>query len=257
MPKYRLYVDESGDHGYRHADRISNRYLGLTGLLVEKKCYDSLFQPTLEQLKRVHFNYDIDDPPILVCNRIKGRKGCFWVLRDKEPNHKWEEGILNYFTSLLQHCQLFTVVIDKLEHHNKYPETSFDPYIYAFKVLLRRVKGYLSSRDWQADIIPESRGGNEDDDLKKAYKELRTIGDRWSKGEEYCTVFPLEPITTKKKSQNVAGLQIVDLIAYGQTLETIVNGNAPLPIKSIGKFTRRVNDAVRPMVNPYGQYFLV
>lgn len=257
MFEYRLYIDESGDHGYKRVRTITNRYLGLTGLLAEKKCYDSLFQPTLEQLKRVHFSYDIDDPPILVCNRIKGRKGCFWVLREKGPNRKWEEGILNYFTSLLQHCQLFTVVIDKLEHHNRYPKAPFDPYVYAFKVLLRRVKGYLSSKDWQADVVPESRGGREDADLRRAYQGLRTIGDKWSSGEEYCRVFPSEAMIIKKKSQNIAGLQIVDLIAYGQTLETIAKGNAPLPTRGIGGFTQRVNDAVRPLVNRYGQYFLV
>ena len=99
---------------------------------------------------------------------------------------------------------------------------------------------------------------SEDSNLKKAYNQLRAKGDRWSKGEDYCNVFPSERPLIKKKSQNIAGLQLVDLIASGQKLETIEKkGNgAPLP-KAIDRFTKRVNDIVRPMVNPYGQYFLV
>jgi hypothetical protein len=253
---YRLYIDESGDHGYKHADEISNRYLGLSGLLVEKNCYGFYLQPSFEQLKRLYFKYDVDDPPILVCNRIKEKRGCFWVLRDDEIKHKWRESIISYFSSLVCHCQLFTVVIDKLEHKERYTENAFDPYTYAFKVLLNRVMYYLHSNNLQADVIPESRGKNEDHLLREAYTDLRENGDRWSPCEKYFNSYPENELFIKRKDQNIAGLQIVDLVAYGQKLETISKADAPLPVE-ITPFTQRVNDAIRPMVNKYGQYFLV
>ena len=93
MYNYRLYIDESGDHGYKRACEIENRYLGLTGLLVDKVCYDNWFRPNLEQLKRAYFKYDIDNPPVLVRNWIKGRKKWFDVLLDSSVNKKWEESI--------------------------------------------------------------------------------------------------------------------------------------------------------------------
>lgn len=256
MYEYRLYIDESGDHGYKHADQIENRYLGLTGLLVNKPCYDDWFKPNLEQVKKAYFEYDPDKPPVLVCNWIKGRKGCFGVLQDSSNNEKWEGSILNYFSSLLYHCQLFTVVVDKQEHRNRFPNDPFDPYTYAFKVLLRRVRGYLCRNSQEADIIPEARGSTEDNKLRQAYNELKIKGDRWGKPEEYNRCFPSNSLFFGHKSHNIAGLQVVDLLAYGQKLETIAKRGGIIPTK-ISTFTKRVNEAVYPMVNPYGQYLLV
>jgi len=116
MFEYRLYIDESGDHGYKHAKDLFNRYLGLTGVLINKSIYDAMFQPQLEALKRAYFLYDIDMPPILVRQKIRKREEVFSVLEDQALNLKWEHSILNYFTSLIPYTQIFTVVIDKEGH---------------------------------------------------------------------------------------------------------------------------------------------
>ncbi len=256
MLKHRLYVDESGDHAYKNADKIENRYLGLTGILIVKTVYDATFQPQLEQLKRDHFSYDIDDPPILVRNEIIGKKGKFGVLLNPSANSMWGDAILDYYTGLKGYAQIFTVVVDKYEHMKNYPTDAFDPYDYGFRVLLRRVRGYLAIHKEQTDVIPESRNGKDDKELKKSYNELRYEGDHWSPPEDYQAVYPVKDLRTRRKDQNVAGLQLADLIACGQKLETLDKENMPPPAQ-LSSFAKRLNSTIKPVINPYGQYLIV
>ena len=254
MFEYRLYIDESGDHSYKHVSELDKRYLGLTGILINKRAYDTMFQAQLEQLKQVYFHYDIDAPPILVRREIIDRKGVFIVLRNRELNAKWEYSILNYFASLIPYAQVFTVVVDKEKHIKKFPVDTFDPYKYGLVVLLRRVRGYLKKHG-QADVLAEARGNPLDKQLKTAYRKLHTGGERYGGAEEYQEVFPAEDIMVKRKDQNVAGIQIADLLVTGQTLETILKHGKPPPHQP-SAFTKRLNSVVAPMINKYGQYLL-
>ena len=69
-----MYIDETGDHRYRQLDQLERRYLGLTGVLINKEYYDKSVPQTLEALKRQFFKYDPDRPPILVRSHIVYRK---------------------------------------------------------------------------------------------------------------------------------------------------------------------------------------
>lgn len=256
MFEYRLYIDESGDHSYKHVSELDKRYLGLTGVLINKRVYDIMFQPQLEQLKRVYFFYDIDNPPILVRKKIIQRREVFSVLEDQDLNSKWEESILNYFAGLIPYSQIFTVVIDKEEHFKKYPTETFNPYNYSIEVLLWRVRGYLSYYGKQTDVMAESRGTTEDRKLQGAYDKLRTHGpSKYGTAQEYQEAFPAEDLIVKRKNQNIAGLQIADLLVHGQTLATIIKAKKPVPVQ-LSHFTKRLHSVVSPMINPYGQYLL-
>ena len=93
---YRLYIDESGDHTYRHVDRLDQRYLGLTGVLIQSDHYRAVIQPGVEELKRRHFSYDPDAPPILVRSHIIHYRGPFWRLRDPERRKAWNDELLTF-----------------------------------------------------------------------------------------------------------------------------------------------------------------
>ena len=261
MYKYRLYIDESGDHSYKHADDLFFRYLGLTGVLIEKKAYDLMFQPCLEGLKRIYFSPDIDRTIILVRQEIRGQDGVFKVLLDPVVSSRWEYSILNYFASLISYAQIFTVVIDKKQHLGKYTNEPFDPYAYNLEVLLWRVRGYLVPSRPQAeqvDVIAESRGETEDKRLKEVYRKLRTDGPQnkqWGTAEGYREAFPAEELIVRKKSANVAGLQIADLVAAGQKLETLDKGGKPLQ-KPMTDFTKQLNSTIAPMINEFGRYLM-
>ncbi len=259
--EYRLYIDESGDHTYHRLNDLSRRYLGLTGVIIERRAYDLIFQPYLEGLKVFYFHQDTDRPVILHRDDIRSFDGSFKVLLDTEVRETWENSILNYFANLRNHAQIFTVVIDKKQHKAKYPNETFDPYHYSLEVLLWRVRGYLvPSRPVakQADIISESRNPNLDFRLKEVYRELRTTGPtnkQFGTPEGYKEAYPASELYVQKKIANVAGLQIADLVATGQKLETLERENKPLPSK-ITRFTRKLNGTIDPMINRWGRYLV-
>jgi hypothetical protein len=254
--RYRLYIDESGDHTYKHIESLDTRYLGLTGILILKEHYNKHIQPNLEALKRQFFRYDPDDPPILVRSAIKHRKQWFYVLQDEELNKQWEEGLLNFIGDLKGYAMVFTVVIDKKKHLDDYPTHTFDPYAYSLSVLLNRIRGFLVKQGEQADIIAEARGKVEDQQIMKAYLGLRSVGSYYGDtGDYYKKAYPAEKLVIKRKDNNIAGLQLADVFAYGQKVQTILEGKRPFS-RPLGGFTKRLNDVVDKMVNRYGRYLL-
>lgn len=255
MAEWRLYIDESGDHAYKHLDNPYQRYLGVTGVLARKNRYDSQAQPALEKLKQDNFRYDSDDPPILTRSLIRSRKRWFYVLQDDDLNDKWEASLLTYIGSLVPFTQVFTVVIDKKRHLELYPNQTFDAYTYSLAVLLNRVRGYLKVQSGQADVLAESRGKVEDEAIKSAYRELRATGSTYGDGLYYRECYPEDNLMVRKKSENVAGLQIADLLAYPQKILTIQASGKPYPTAA-SAYTQKVNHAARRMVNQYGRYML-
>ena len=256
MYEWRLYIDESGDHTYKHIANLDTRYLGLTGVLIRTEFYDKHIRPDLEVLKRKFFRYDPDNPPILVRSYIKHRKRWFYVLQDEALNSQWEEGFLNFISGLRANTQIFTVVMDKKEHIEKYPVRTFDPYVYSLAVLLNRVRGFLVQKGEYADIIAESRGKVEDQQIMKAYRELRETGSYYGDtGEYYQKAYPEKELIIKRKDNNVAGLQLADVMAFGQKVQTVLDYKKPFS-RPLGDFTKKLNDVADKMVNRYGRYLL-
>jgi hypothetical protein len=236
-------------------DNLDTRYLGLTGILIVKEAYDKGIQPGLEALKRQLFRYDPDDPPILTRSVIKHRKRWFYVLQDEGLNKRGEDGLLTFVSELSPHAKVFTVVIDKKKHLEEHPVRTFDPYAYSLAVLLRRVKGFLVLDGAQADLVAESRGRVEDQDIMQAYSELRRSGDYYDTAEEYRKACPEDQLVVRRKETNVAGLQLADVIAFGQKVQTVLEHNRPFS-RPLGDFDKRLNDVVDRMVNQYSRYFL-
>jgi hypothetical protein len=254
MRHWRLYIDESGDHRYRQLDDLDSRYLGLTGVLIAKRYYDAGIPERLEALKKRHFRYDPDRPPVLVRSHIRGRKYAFGVLRESGRNDAWEADILNLFQGL--RTQIFTVVMDKKAHLENYPLQTFDAYAYSLAVLLWRVRGYLQFSVGDVDVLAEARGKREDAGIQRTYELLRSRGvTEWGTPEGYSQAFPDEAIIFRKKEHNVAGLQLADLVAFGQKVLTVTEAEKPLA-RPPSDFTNRMNAAIQSKVNRYGRYML-
>ena len=100
MLGYRVYIDESGDHTYRDVEVPNRRYLGLTGILIRQDQYDSQVRVPMEQMKKAHFPYDPDSPPVLVRSQIIRRKGPFWTLRDPERRLEWGDALIQFMSTL-------------------------------------------------------------------------------------------------------------------------------------------------------------
>ena len=107
-----------------------------------------------------------------------------------------------------------------------------------------------------ADVLAESRGKVDDEQIQGAYEYLRTHGwTEWGTGAGYTRAFPDGTIIFRKTEHNVAGLQLADLIAYGQKAQTIADNGKPLP-REPSDFTKQLNVVVAEKVNQYGRYLL-
>ncbi|MEZ4552940.1 MAG: DUF3800 domain-containing protein [Dehalococcoidia bacterium] len=247
---YRLYLDESGDHTYRDLTNLEKRYLGLTGVLVPRQSYDEKLQPALEELKRAHFTYDADKPPVLVRSQIVRHRGPFWRLRDPGNNQRWCDDLISFIES--HDFLVYTVVIDKKTHFETYSTSSFNPYEYSMRALLNRVRGLqVYYRQGQSvGVMAEARGKREDSQLRNDYELFRNLGDERRTGAEVRATYP-EVIDFRRKDHNVAGLQLADLIAYPQKMDIVERNGRPMHAQ-LSAFSKRLNDALESKI--MGQY---
>lgn len=209
--RYRLYIDESGDHSYRQVDAPEKRYLGLIGCFFSLEQYPS-FKEGLENLKREHFSYDPDFPLILHRKELVNRRGPFGRLLNPDIEKSFNQDLLN----LLERSdfRIIAVVIDKKSHIERYKEAAFHPYHYCLACLLERYCGYLNFMNGVGDVLAESRGGREDKQLKEAFVRIYNGGTLWREANFFQRALTSKEIKLKPKSANIAGLQLADLLAH-------------------------------------------
>jgi hypothetical protein len=220
MKRYRLYIDESGDHIYRKLEDPAKRYLGLTGIFIEGEYYRNTFQPGMERLKQKHFPHNPDEPVILHREDIINRRGPFWRLRDVEKEQAFNEDLLQFMKE--QDYRVITVVIDKKTHIERYDEAAYHPYHYCLAALLERYCGFLNFYNARGDVLAESRGGTEDQQVKRAYRKLCREGTWYRDSEFFQRALTSSEIKLKQKSRNIAGLQLADLLAHPSKQEILI-----------------------------------
>ncbi len=247
--RFRLYVDESGDHTYKDLDNERRRYLGLTGIAVECDYYRQEFQPELEALKQQHFPHSTDDPVILHREDIYNRRHAFGVLEDPAKNAAWEDDVVDFTQNA--RILLFTVVLDKKRHVEKYGTRARHPYHYSLTLLLERYKGYLLRYGAAGDVLAEARGKAEDRELSKAYREIWTNGTYYEHAAGFQRALSSRELKLKRKEQNVAGLQLADLIAHPSKFDVLYGCGRMTGPRSL--FSERMADAFGRKYDLYGR----
>jgi len=227
-----LYVDESGDHTYKNLEDINRRYLGLTGIAIESEYYRNEFQPKLEALKQSIFPHSPDEPLVLHRDDIINKRSSFGVLRNSGINKQWETSI-SLFVKEAQFC-LFTVIIDKKTHRESYGNAAFHPYHYCLTVLLERYRGYLKSIGGIGDVLAESRGGKEDMSLKAEYQKVWKDGTYYISAPEFQKYLTSKELKVKSKLNNIAGLQLVDLLAHPSKAHILISKGIMPVVASFG-----------------------
>lgn len=221
MSLYRIYIDETGNHDMTHADDPNQRYLALTGVILESQYNTSVFQPELDAIKRQFFAHDPDTPVIFHRKEIVNRRPPFEPLRDADLEARFNQAILEG----LERWQynVITVVIDKKAHRDQYSVWRYHPYHYCLSVMLERFVLFLHYGNHRGDVMVESRGGKEDEKLEASYQGLYKNGtdkipaERW---QERLTSIELK---VKPKTANIAGLQLADLIAHPSRREILLD----------------------------------
>lgn len=210
--RYRLYLDESGDHVYRATQESAHRFLGLLGCWFNNADY-LRFHEALEDLKKRHFHHHPDNPVILHREDIINRRKVFKILQDDQKRAEFDDDLLNVIQTA--DFGVVAVVIDKASLRASYGEGAGHPYHIGLGFLLQRFAGYLNRINRAGDVMAEARGGKEDALLKDSYTRVYERG-IWgvTSAEFFQSALTSRQLKLQEKRVNVSGLQLADLIAH-------------------------------------------
>lgn len=214
MPKkrYRIYIDESGDHTFSGFERPEKRFLGITGIIFSHEHYRNFFHPNFSGLKQKHFPHNPDDPIIFHRKELISKKWPFCSLKNPENEKKFNDDFLSLL--IQEEYSIISVVIDKKVHVDRYQELAFHPYHYCLVAILERYCGFLNFYNADGDVMAESRGGKEDMQLKEAYQRVFESGTQFRSIDFFQSTLTSKEIKIKKKEENILGLQLADLLAH-------------------------------------------
>lgn len=219
--KYRLYIDEVGNSDLGSSKDPNHRYLSLTGVILNLEYVSTTVFPAIEALKRDHFNSHPDEPVTLHRKELVNKKHPFESLRDPATETAFNQSLLNLIQNL--DYAVITVVIDKLEHNQRYEAWRFDPYHYCMTVIVERYVLWLKSKGAVGDVMAESRSGKEDLSLKDAFERVYTNGSDFMEPEMFVAYLTSRQLKVKIKSNNIAGLQLADIVAYPSFRATLAH----------------------------------
>ena len=183
VAKFRIYIDETGNHDMTSCERPEHRFLGLTGVIFELETVRMVLVPRLEGIKAQFFPYDPDSPPILHRKELIHKKYPFTSLRDPATETAFN-AVLSSFIEELP-FSVVSVVIDKLEHRNRYTVWRAHPYHYCLSVLLERYVHFLEGKGGHGDVLAESRGRQADMQLKTSFASLYKRGTDYIAGSRF------------------------------------------------------------------------
>jgi hypothetical protein len=210
-PRYRLYIDESGDHTYKLLDDPSHRYLALLGIWFKQGEPYVQFADDLERFKRDLFGPRPDKPVILHRSDIINRKGAFGSLCQPDLRKRFDDELLEIVRRAS--FKMVCVVIDKQAHLKNY-RSPFHPYHYCLAALLDRYSEWLNYKNVLGDVMAESRGREEDMQLKEAYTRVYESGTLTLGHEHHQRALTSKEIKIQPKHKNIAGLQLADILAH-------------------------------------------
>jgi hypothetical protein len=210
--KYRMYVDEVGNSDLAASQNPNHRYLSLTGVIISLDDVKESVFPAIESLKSRYFNSHPDDPVIFHRKEMVNQRPPFDTLRNEEVQTNFNCELLALLTEF--DYTVITTVLDKLEHHRKYQVWRFDPYHYCLTVLVERFAKWLERMNTGGDVMAESRGGKEDRQLKDSFTNVYESGTSFVAPEIIQNRLSSRQLKVKSKSNNIAGLQLADIIAH-------------------------------------------
>ena len=258
-PAFRLYIDEVGNSDLESSDDPNHRFLSLTGVVIDLHHVADVVHPGMEALKRKHFGTHPDEPIILHRKEIVNARGPFRALQDQAVKEAFDTELLAALTAW--QYTVISVCIDKKAHKERYTTWRYDPYHYCLAALLERFSFFLRRRDVQGDVLAESRGGREDRRLKDSFARLYRDGSSFVGPDQFHEALTSGQLKVKPKANNIAGLQLADLIAHPSRNEILAEQG--MLWRPLAPFAQRVieilqvkYDNVNGKIAGYGKKFL-
>lgn len=209
---YRLYVDEVGTDDLTKLDSENSRYLSLTGVVMEVKHSREFLTPNLNWIKEQVLEHDPDEPIILHRTDIIRKRKGFWRLNDDEKRRLFDKAIMRLIANA--DYAVITVLVDKKALIKKTEWRDKHPYHYPMKILGEKYVQYLERKKSKGDIWPEARRGKKDTALQAAFSEFYSNGTYYVSRSRIENAITTEKLKFRKKSDNVSGQQLCDLVAH-------------------------------------------
>jgi hypothetical protein len=92
-------------------------------------------------------------------------------------------------------------------------------------ILIERYVLFLEEKQCAGDVMAESRGGKDDRRLKDSFERLLQTGTEYVSSERFKKSLTSKQLKVKPKMNNIAGLQIADIIAHPSRKEIIMDEN--------------------------------
>jgi hypothetical protein len=209
--RYRLYLDESGDHVFREVAEPAHRFLCLLGCWFRNPDYLK-FHEALEALKSRLLPHHPDDPVVLHREDMLNARKAFKALRDPAVRAEWDDELLKLIAAV--EFRVVAVVIDKQALRDHYGDAAAHPYHLGLGFMLQRFAGYLNHVNRSGDVMAESRGGAEDRLLKESYAYVYERGVWKMPAHAFQAALTSRQLKLKSKSANISGLQLADLLGH-------------------------------------------
>jgi hypothetical protein len=210
---FRLFIDEVGNSDLSGAATDANiRYLSLTGLLTTKNHHASSITTKLNRVKELLPSHSTANPLVVHRREIVRREGKFTCLREEAVQTRFDEAILDCIAQ--SPFLITTVQIDKKAHLEQYDAWQFDPYHYCLRCLVERYVLYLKRHQHRGDVVIEPRYKKADKKVKASFERIYDDGTENIPARIIQKHLLSRDIQFFDKSANIAGLQIVDLIAH-------------------------------------------
>ncbi len=255
--KYRIYIDEVGNADLESSDDPNHGFLSLTGVIVALDHIRDVVHLQMAALKERYFGSHPDEPVVFHRKEMLNGRPPFQALQDVERRRRFDGELLDFLSAW--EYTVISVCLDKKRHKETYTVSHYDPYHYCLAVLLERFVYFLNRRGWRGDALAESRGGKEDRRLKAAYGWLWSQGTDFVPPDQFQGALTSKQLKMKTKANNIAGLQLADLLAHPSRDEILQEQG--LLTREIPSFAARVVDILQRKYDqregrPFGKKFL-
>lgn len=206
--KFRLYMDESGDHGLTTVDPDFPVFL-LCGVIMTEKHYDDL-SDDMNRLKEAIWN---SKEVIFHSRDIRKCEKEFVKLFDLRLKERFY-GEINRIMAEHRYA-IIASGIRKDRYIRQIGRLSNDVYELALSFIIERAVFLMDdvrASSKSLEIVIERRGGREDKLLEEHFQRLMSRGTGYVSAER-LKAYDLR-ITFRSKRENINGLQLADLIAY-------------------------------------------
>jgi hypothetical protein len=201
------FFDECGDHSMNNIDNDFPLFV-LSTVVFKRENYTKRVIPALAGLKLKFWNHEGIN---LHSRDIRKQLDDFNFMRVPEYR-KWFLEELTIMMSKLEFT-LFITVINKNSHKLKYGFQATNPYDLALTYTFERILHFLEmNSEVELPITAEARGKNEDNELEATFYRLMNQGTSLNSANRFQKLNC--QLTFRRKSDNIAGIQIADLCAY-------------------------------------------